>query len=126
MKPLSTLRSLAAVAATCSLISNVACGGAGETIDQHPCPQGGTTLTYDNFGKAFLDGWCQSCHGSNSDNRNGAPGSYTFDTRDQAFKWRARIFARAADDNSSMPLGPHGPSSEDRKKLGDWLACGAP
>ncbi|HEY8038941.1 MAG TPA: hypothetical protein VIF15_04075 [Polyangiaceae bacterium] len=51
--------------------------------------------------------------------------SLTFDTRDQVVAWKDRIFARAADDNTSMPLGPYGPDTGTRHQLGDWLACGA-
>ena len=39
-----------------------ACSGA-DTIDRHPCPPGGTSLTYDNFGKQFMNDYCVSCHG---------------------------------------------------------------
>jgi hypothetical protein len=50
----------------------------------------------------------------------------TFDTQAEVITWKDRIYARAADDNTSMPLGPDGPDSTTRHQLGDWLACGAP
>ena len=112
--------------ASLSIAALPGCSGGSETLDQRACPPGGTTLTFTSFGKPFFDGWCQSCHASNAASRNGAPGQYTFDTRDDAYRWRERIYARAGDDNASMPVGPHGPSSDDRHKLGDWLSCGAP
>ena len=99
---------------------------AGDTIDQHPCPSGGTPLTYENFGQAFMNQWCEPCHAGSAPARNGAPPAYTFDTEPEVAHWKDRIFARAADDNTSMPPGPDGPPSDERHKLGDWLACGAP
>jgi uncharacterized membrane protein len=96
------------------------------TIDEHPCPPGGTELTYDNFGEAFLTGWCQTCHGAPDPERHGAPDGYDFGTPEDVRRWRARIFARAAAINTSMPPGPDDPSAEERDMLADWLACGAP
>lgn len=100
--------------------------GAHDTIDEHPCPSGGTTLTYDNFGKGFLDRWCQECHGEKASPRNGAPPDYVFGSREEASAHKDRIFAKAAGDNMSMPPGTGGPSLDERQKLADWLACGAP
>jgi hypothetical protein len=103
-----------------------ACGP--ETLDQRACPPPDPSrapLTYDDFGKPFLDQWCNTCHGSASSNRNGAPPNITFDTEDDVAHWKSRIFALAADDNTSMPLGSAIPSSDERHQLGDWLACGA-
>jgi uncharacterized membrane protein len=107
---------IAAAASACS---------SGDTIDTHPCPTGGTTLTYASFGQPFLDQWCERCHAASAPSRNGAPPNVTFDTHDDVLKWRDRIFARAADHNSSMPPGPDGPPDADRQRLADWLSCGA-
>lgn len=97
-----------------------ACGGADE-IGDHPCPPGGTKLTYDNFGKAFFEGWCVRCHG-------GANGysSRAFTSVDTIRSQRDRIYANAAAGNTAMPPGPDDPSDADRDKLAEWLACGAP
>jgi uncharacterized membrane protein len=95
-------------------------------IEDYPCPPGGTTLTYQNFGAAFMNGHCQTCHGSNATDRAGAPGEFIFDTREQIERHKARIFARSAADNDSMPPGPDDPPLEERTKLAEWLACGAP
>jgi len=100
--------------------------GAGTTIDEYPCPEGGTELTYDGFGKPFLDGYCQRCHGAPLGSRKGAPTEYDFATVEGARRFRDRIFARAAVDNDSMPPGPDDPSLPERIDLGEWLACGAP
>ncbi len=114
---------LIAMAALVAL-STASCGF--ETIEHRQCPTGGTTVTYDNFGRQFMDDYCQSCHGSTSTNRQGAPGEFIFDTRAQVQHWAARIYARSAAGNDSMPPGPVDPSREDRDRLADWLACGAP
>jgi len=112
---------LGLVAALCLL----GCG-AGTTIDEYPCPDEGTELTYDNFGESFLVAYCQRCHGAPLGSRNGAPTEYDFATLDDVHEWQDRIFARAAADNSSMPPGPDDPSLRERVMLADWLACGAP
>jgi uncharacterized membrane protein len=117
------MRSYGAVLA---LLVLVACGASNESLDQRACPSGGTTLTYASFGAEFFGQWCESCHAASSANRNGAPPDVTFDTQAQIIAWKDRIYARAADDNTSMPLGPDGPDSATRQELGDWLACGAP
>jgi uncharacterized membrane protein len=95
-------------------------------IEDYPCPSGGTTLTYENFGADFMTRYCQSCHGSGATDRAGAPGEYIFDTQDQVKRHAERIFARSAAENDSMPPGPDDPTLEERTKLADWLACGAP
>jgi hypothetical protein len=97
-----------------------------ETIDEHPCPPGGTTLTYENFGQAFFAANCNSCHSADNGARYGAPDTYAFQTIDQIREHKDRIFVRAADANDSMPPGPDDPPLDQREKLGDWLACGAP
>ncbi len=96
------------------------------TLDDRPCPSTGTSLTYENFGKAFMSTYCQNCHGATSNDRKGAPGRYDFGTLDDIRNHRSRIFSRAAADNTTMPPGPDDPPSEERERLADWLACGAP
>lgn len=73
-----------------------------------------------------MNTYCQSCHGARTEDRKGAPGSYDFGTVSDIRNYRTRIFSRAAADNATMPLGPEDPSSEERERLADWLACGAP
>jgi hypothetical protein len=102
------------------------CGLFYTDIEEYPCPPGGTDLTYSNFGGSFINAYCQSCHGSNAEDRAGAPGEFIFDTPEQAARHKDRIFARSAADNDSMPPGPEDPSPEEREKLAEWLACGAP
>jgi uncharacterized membrane protein len=107
------------------LFATTASACAYETIDHHACPTGGTQLTYDNFGRHFMDTWCQPCHGSTSTNRQGAPGEFIFDTQAQVQHWAARIYVRSAGPNDSMPPGPTDPTPAERAQLADWLACGA-
>jgi uncharacterized membrane protein len=95
------------------------------TIDEYECPKTGSTLTYDDFGKGFLDRYCQSCHGAPVADRKGAPEGLTFHTAEDARAHKDRIFARAAADNVTMPPGPDDPPTDERYQLAEWLACGA-
>jgi hypothetical protein len=97
-----------------------------ETLSEHPCPPGGTTLTYENFGEGFFDSYCNSCHSAPDSERNGAPDDDVFATVDDVRQHADRIFVRAAGPNTSMPPGPDDPPETERDKLADWLACGAP
>jgi uncharacterized membrane protein len=101
-------------------------GCAETTIDEVDCPPEGTTLTYESFGRSFIDDNCQSCHGATSSGRKGAPSGYDFGSADEVRRWRSRIFSRAALDNTTMPPGPDVPPRDERDKLAEWLACGAP
>jgi uncharacterized membrane protein len=120
LAPLVSALALSLLAA----LSASACRAA-TTIDDYPCPPGGTTLTYDDFGRDFLANNCQRCHGAPTSERNGAPGDFDFGTLEQVRAHEDRIFARAAADNTTMPPGPDDPPEEERQKLAEWLACGA-
>ena len=108
------------------LLALCACDPAPMTMDQFPCPPQGTQLTYDSFGRGFLDAHCNSCHSAEAGARNGAPESFRFDTLDEVHAHAARIFVRAAGPNTSMPPGPVDPPYDARMQLAEWLACGAP
>jgi uncharacterized membrane protein len=95
------------------------------TLDEYPCPSGGTTLTYANFGRQFMAEWCNGCHSAPDGQRNGAPDDVTFTTQADVLAHKDRIFARAADTNDSMPTGPDMIPAEQRVDLANWLACGA-
>jgi len=110
MRPLTLLLALLASA----------CSGA-STLDDHPCPPAGTTLTYDNFGQGFFQSYCVGCHGA----ANGYS-SRSFTTVDSIRAQRDRIYVNAAADNAFMPPGPDGPPQQARDQLGEWLSCGAP
>ena len=92
-----------------------------EDMSGYPCPSGGTTLTYENFGQAFFAAWCVSCHGG--------PNGYSSRAFTDITTIRAQaadIFRNAAQDNETMPPGPNGPSKAQRYQLAEWLSCGAP
>jgi uncharacterized membrane protein len=95
-------------------------------IQDFPCPSGGTTLTFENFGQGFFGSYCNSCHSAPSGERDGAPSEYVFSTVEQVRQHKERIFARSAGPNTTMPIGPDDPPREERDKLAEWLACGAP
>lgn len=84
-------------------------------------------LTYENFGAPFLSEHCTGCHSAlvPDDMRQQAPRGIDFETLAKVRERDGLIFRRAADDNATMPpIG--GPGAEERRLLGDWLACGAP
>ena len=95
------------------------------------CPQG-STLTYENFGKGFMTHYCTKCHSSElkGADRMGAPSFHDFDT---VFGIRAvsdhideTTAAGPAAVNDGMPQSEPFPTLEERKQLGEWIACGMP
>jgi mono/diheme cytochrome c family protein len=96
------------------------------SLDDYPCPDARTKLTYDSFGRDFMAQNCQICHGQTAGERQGAPDGYDFGTLDAVRARKSRIFARAAADNMTMPPGRDDPPAAERGKLAEWLACGAP
>ena len=108
-------------------------GGCGE---EGP-PTGATcptdnTLTAANFGTDFMNRYCNRCHASGVSGlaRAGAPTDVNFDTLEGVRREAANIdrWSGASDTvtNTSMPPGGTSPSVEERRKLSQWLACGAP
>jgi hypothetical protein len=92
-----------------------------EDMSSFPCPDAGTPLTYDNFGKDFMTTYCVRCHGG--------PNGYSsraFTDVDTIRAQAADIFRNAAEDNVTMPPGPDDPPKDERYKLAEWLSCGAP
>lgn len=101
-------------------------GGPWEQLDERPCPPD-NVLTWENFGASFVLANCTGCHGRGrpEGERQRAPVAVTFDDPASIRPLAARIWLRAADDNASMP--PVGaPDAEQRRRFGQWLACGAP
>jgi uncharacterized membrane protein len=94
-----------------------------EKIEDRECPPEGTALTFENFGKPFLDTHCNYCHGSAVLDRQSAPPAYVFETPQQVERWADRIYVRAAGPNTTMPPGPDDPPESEREKLAEWLAC---
>jgi hypothetical protein len=117
------------------------CGGGsgahahdGEPLERSgaKCPEeGGPTAS--NFGRAFLETYCLSCHSASvtGEARAGAPVGVNFDTPGAVRLWARHIDAHSAAgpamENTEMPPASYpAPTLEERLKLGQWLACGAP
>jgi hypothetical protein len=86
-------------------------------------------LTYDNFAKGFFSEYCNRCHSADvkGDKRMNAPADHNFDTLEQIELLQDHIDQMAAagkKTNTTMPPSDPKPSLEDRKKLGEWIACG--
>src|SRR4051812_3344624 len=109
--------------ASLAALACFACGGGGlGDPTGSSCPTD-SKLTYESFGSAFFTNNCLSCH------RSSGPESPKFDTVEQirANKNDIDRAAAAGPDavNDYMPDGASVAESE-RRKLGEWLACGAP
>jgi mono/diheme cytochrome c family protein len=113
---------LAGFAFALPLLATSACGGDDGKATGSTCPND-STLTYANFGQAFFQTNCLVCHGSKG------PESPKFDTV-------AQIRADTADIDKNAAAGPDAVNTimpetgsvaeAERRKLGEWLACGAP
>jgi len=86
------------------------------------CPAD-STLTYASFGQAFLQTHCLACHSASG------PESPKLDDLGQIRANASDIDRAAAAGpsavNTYMPEGGSVDEAE-RRKLGEWLACGAP
>lgn len=108
-----------------------------------PSPDPGT-LTYENFGKPFMDKYCTWCHDSTlpRSQRNGAPLFHDFDTLLGVLEVQNHIDEQAGigPDASNHFMPPSRcpttiggalsidcvkPSDEERRNLAIWLACEA-
>lgn len=92
----------------------------------------GSTLTYENFGKPFMEEYCTRCHHSElvGADREGAPSFHDFDTLFGIKAVSAHIdettaYGPAAENDSMPPNGPY-PTAEERRLLGEWIACDMP
>lgn len=92
-----------------------------------------STLTYDNFGKAFMETYCTQCHHSElmGAARNGAPSFHDFDTlfgikavSDHIDQTTAS--GPAATNTGMPPEGEPQPSLAEREMLAEWIACDMP
>lgn len=94
------------------------------------CPPD-STLTYENFGEPFMSKYCTRCHASTltGSARQGAPDGRDYDSLAGVQADVEEIDEEAAGGpkgiNTGMPKGAPSPSEEERRKLGEWLACGA-
>ncbi len=99
-----------------------ACGSGPGDSTGSTCPTD-STLTYGNFGQAFMQSHCLACHSA------GGPESPKLDTvaqiRAASFDVDRSAAAGPKTVNTYMPEGSSVDEAE-RRKLGEWLACGAP
>ena len=115
--------------ASAALLTLVGCGGGKPT--EATCPTG-STLTYSNFGQTFMGTYCLRCHNEalTGAARKDAPADVNFNTLAEIIKEKKDIDenagASASVTNTEMPPDGDKPSLDDRKKLAEWLACGAP
>ncbi len=73
-------------------------------------------LTYEKFGKMFIDTYCIGCHA------NTMP---QLKTLDAIVTNKARIQAQAVTNKAMPPItAPKKPTDPERMKLGQWLMCG--
>ena len=92
----------------------------------------GSTLRFDTFAQPFFRTYCLGCHSQavSGQARQGAPAGTDFDTVEQIRLYLEHIDSAAAAGpshvNDSMPPGDPLPTADERRRLGEWLACGAP
>lgn len=91
------------------------------------------TLSYENWGMAFMTTYCTDCHDSHKrgEERQGATSFHDFDTiyGIRAVYEHIDLTAAAGPTgivNDSMPNESPYPTLEERKQLGEWIACGMP
>ena len=97
------------------------------------CPDG-STLTYKNFADGFFSSYCRSCHSAKVKGtaRMMAPDDHNFDTLEEIELLAEHIdqVAAAGPSNTNQKMPPATakakPSDDDRRKLGEWLACELP
>lgn len=96
------------------------CGQEREKVSCKDAP----LLTYNNFGKGFIDFNCQGCHGSEvtGEARRGAPVEFTFDDVDEVWEHAAFILATSVGDDPVMPPAG-GVFEDDMQRLEIWLTC---
>ncbi len=88
-----------------------------------------STLTYENFGRPFMETYCTRCHSSElrGSDRNGAPIYHDFDTLLGILVVADHVdeYTAAGPDSTNKIMPPNGvaPTVEERFDLGDWLAC---
>jgi uncharacterized membrane protein len=109
-------RKFLAVSFALSLTFVSACTSSAQTtgIEQLSCAQD-STLTYENFGKQAVEGNCMSCH----DTKSPALGNVEQIRSHAAQILDVAVYTDGMPQNGDMTI-------EERRLLGEWLACGAP
>lgn len=119
------------------LLALIACSSSeGARVDEGPsgaeCPED-STVGWSNFARDFFEKYCVECHDSSlrGAERQGAPAAHDFDslalTRTMPADHIDEVAASGplATNRSMPPMDPT-PTDEERRKLGEWLACGMP
>lgn len=94
------------------------------------CPTG-SSLTYENFGKTFMDTYCTRCHSSTLSGaaRQDAPAGHDYNNASGIVADAKNIdaWAGSGPDRTNTEMPPNGtkPTDAERKQLSEWLACGA-
>lgn len=106
-----------------SVAALAACGSSNDASGKatgSACPPT-QTLTYANFGESFVSGYCLRCHSGRESPDLSSAGA----VRAHASEIDMAAASGPNATNTTMPEGG-GPTVEERAKLGEWLACGAP
>lgn len=128
---LRTVRSAEALGAALFLLLSACDGAQEDTPSGAECPEK-SSLSWDNFGKGFMESYCTRCHSSplTGAARNGAPNDHNFESLALVQEQLEHIDTQAAAGpsvvNAEMPLGDPTPTEAERRQLGEWVACGAP
>jgi uncharacterized membrane protein len=92
-----------------------------------------STLTYENFGRQFMEDYCTDCHSTTKvgDARNGATKDHDFDMlagiRGQAMHIDQTAGIGPAAENRNMPPSDEDqPTDDERRQLAEWISCNAP
>ncbi len=88
---------------------------------------------YDEFASDFFAAYCTRCHAADQtgSERNGAPPDRNFDSLENLQRNDPDVIDRVAGagpehTNTFMPPSDPRPSSAERERLAEWLACGMP
>jgi hypothetical protein len=121
------------IAIACMLAGGCDPAEQGEDIDAsaesddggEPDCENGPVVTYDTFGRGFLAGYCNGCHGAAVVDRQGAPPDVVLDDRDVVSAYGDRILARVLPEDEGLPAMPPagGVTPEDSERLIVWLTC---
>jgi uncharacterized membrane protein len=107
------------------------CGETAEGVDPGAKCTNVQAVSYEKFVQPFMSRYCLRCHSSDlpASKRNGAPLDHNFDTEQGILDEAQHVALTAAGGpdaiNTTMPPSGAKPSDEERRKLGEWLACHA-